>query len=108
MNDPDATLTVFAPTNEAIEEAFGDAPEDMDEELLQNLLLRPCARRRGAARGRAARVDRDRRDVRRHPQQIDKNATPPTVGGAPIVLEAPPAQNGILYVVSQVIQPVAD
>ncbi len=42
------------------------------------------------------------------PQQIDENATPPTVGDAPIVLEAPPAQNGILYVVSKVIQPVAD
>ena len=42
------------------------------------------------------------------PQQIDKNASPPTVGGAPIVVESPPAENGILYVVSRVMQPVAD
>ena len=42
------------------------------------------------------------------PQQIDKNASPPTVRGAPILLEAPPTENGILYVISKVMQPVAD
>ena len=107
LNDPDATFTVFAPSNEALEEAFGENPEDMDQTLLQNLLLAHV--HEGEAFPEAALLALNEVSVMfGGPQQVDKNASPPTVGGAPIVVESPPAENGILYVVSRVMQPVAD
>jgi uncharacterized surface protein with fasciclin (FAS1) repeats len=107
LDDPDATFTLFAPTNEAIEEAFGEVPEDMDEELLQNLLLVHV--HDGEAFPEAALLALSEVSVMfGGPQQIDSGASPPTVGGAPILVEAPPAENGILYVVGRVLQPVAD
>jgi uncharacterized surface protein with fasciclin (FAS1) repeats len=98
---------MFAPSNDALEAAFGENPEDMDQELLRNLLLAHV--HDGNAYPEAQLLALTQIDVMfGGPQQIAGRANPPTVGGAPILLEAPPAQNGILYVVGKVIQPVAD
>ena len=43
-----------------------------------------------------------------NPQQVDGSATPPTVGGAAILQQVPAVDNGVLYLVDQVLLPVLD
>jgi uncharacterized surface protein with fasciclin (FAS1) repeats len=105
LENADATFTIFAPTNDAIAAAreAGTLPDDEDElrDLLlahanieaiieqQELLLLPSF---PVAFG--------------GPQPV--TAAPPTIGGAAILFQVSPANNGVLYLISEVLTPVPE
>jgi uncharacterized surface protein with fasciclin (FAS1) repeats len=104
LDDPTRTFTIFAPTNAAIEAArdAGELPSDDDD--VTDLLL-------AHANGDEALEQQDLLLLPEievlfgGPQPI--TAAPPTVGGAQILFQVPPAENGVLYLIDEVLTPVA-
>jgi uncharacterized surface protein with fasciclin (FAS1) repeats len=84
LEDPDATITVFAPTDEALEGVTPPAdPDDLEALLLSHIVD-------GDAFDAAAMTDgRTEIDVASGGQQpVDGAASPPTVGGIALVVDA--------------------
>jgi uncharacterized surface protein with fasciclin (FAS1) repeats len=102
---PDQDVTIFAPTNEAIDKARADltvATLPVDEDALNEILL-------AHANNTEALVLADLLQLTSipvlsgGPQPI--TAQPPTVGGANIYFQAQPASNGVLYLIDKVLTP---
>ncbi len=107
FDDAEATLTVFAPTNDAIEAALGDDAGTIDSEVLRNLVL--AGVHDGGAVSQSNLVTMSTISVMfAGPQHIDGGAVPPRVGGAAIMQQVAPVGNGVLYLVDAMLQPVAD
>jgi uncharacterized surface protein with fasciclin (FAS1) repeats len=105
LENPDATFTIFAPTNEAIAAArasleAGTVP--VSPEDLSNLLL-AHANNTGITQLADLLKLPNIAVMFGGPQKI--TATPPTVGGANIYVQVPPASNGVLYLIDQVLTP---
>jgi uncharacterized surface protein with fasciclin (FAS1) repeats len=105
LDDPSQTFTIFAPTNEAIEQARAEltaATLPVDEQALNEILL-------AHANNTEALVLADLLQLTSipvlsgGPQPI--TAQPPTVGGANIYVQAEPASNGVLYLIDKVLTP---
>jgi uncharacterized surface protein with fasciclin (FAS1) repeats len=109
LQDPGSTYTLFAPTNDAITTAFEDLgdPEDLDETVLQNILLAHLNNADAIQQAELVTLTQVP-VVFGGPQQVDGGATPPTIGGARILVQAAPTVNGIIYAIDRVLQPVAD
>ncbi len=108
FSNPALTLTLFAPNNDAFAaaEASPDAPDYSDPGVVRSILLTHL---HGQAVLSSA-------EVLALPEisvasgdtvAIDAGADPPTVGGAPIIGPDVAASNGVLHVVSSVIDPTA-
>jgi uncharacterized surface protein with fasciclin (FAS1) repeats len=105
LNDPTKKFTIFAPTNEAIDQARAEltaATLPVDEQALNEILL-------AHANNTEALVLADLLKLTSipvlsgGPQPI--TAQPPTVGGANIYFQAQPASNGVLYLIDKVLTP---
>jgi uncharacterized surface protein with fasciclin (FAS1) repeats len=109
LQDPGSTYTLFAPTNDAITAALEDLgdPEDIDQEVLQNLLLSHLNDVDAIQQAELITLT-EVPVVFGGPQQVDGAAKPPTIGGARILVQAAPTANGIIYAIDEVLQPVAD
>ena len=98
--------TTFAATNEAVA-AFNATAGNVDQTVLQSVVN--SAVHRGVIVELDQLVTMDEITVLSgHPQQVDNTVNPPTVGGAAILQQAPVQDNGVLYLVNQVLQPVLD
>jgi uncharacterized surface protein with fasciclin (FAS1) repeats len=108
LDDPNATLTLFAPSNTAIENATNTVPPPdlTDQELVTSILL-------AHVNGTEALLAVDVLDLTEvpvlegGPQPVDATATPPTIGGAGLLVLDIEAANGVLHVIDAVmpIQP---
>ncbi len=114
LDDPTRTFTIFAPTNEAID-AFlnpgAGSPPSTDSTTttvppgtLNQILL-------AHANDTEAIILADLLNLPSIPvlcgdPQPIVNGTPPTVGGAGIYIQAPPASNGVLYLIDKVLTPI--
>ena len=105
LEDPNATFTIFAPTNEAIEAAraeleAGTVP--LDSEMITNLLLAHANDTQAIELADLLALP-SIEVLFGGPQPI--TADPPTVGGANIYVQVPPASNGVLYLIDMVLTP---
>ena len=105
LEDPNATFTIFAPTNEAIEAAraeleAGTVP--VDSEMITNLLLAHANDTQAIELADLLALP-SIEVLFGGPQPI--TADPPTVGGANIYVQVPPASNGVLYLIDMVLTP---
>ena len=107
FEDDASTLTVFAPTNDAVDDALGGGLDTIDPEVLRNLVL--AGVHEGDAISQNRLVTMTAISVMfAAPQQVDGGSAPPRVGGAAILQQVAPVGNGVLYVVDAMLQPVAD
>ena len=97
---------VFAATNEAVA-AFNASAGGVTQEVLQSVVN--SAVHVGAIVELDDLIEMVDIDViEGNPQQVDGSVTPPTVGGAAILQQVPAVDNGVLYLVDQVLLPVLD
>ncbi len=111
LNDPDLTLTIFAPTNDAVTAAresleAGSGP--VNEKTLNELLLAHAADGRYTL---ADLLDLDPPELEMlfgGPQPIATASTPylAMIGDAHILYETAPASNGNLFMIDKVLTPV--
>ena len=105
LEDPNATFTIFAPTNEAIDAAraaleAGTVPVDSD--TIRNILLAHANDTQALELADLLKLP-SIEVLFGGPQLI--TADPPTVGGANIYVQVPPASNGVLYLIDMVLTP---
>jgi transforming growth factor-beta-induced protein len=104
FDDPDATFTLFAPSNPAIENARNGvgAPDFDDPEVVEGILLTHLHADEALSSDQLFLLDEV--DVQNGgPQPIDPDADPPTVGGAGLVVPDVTGANGVLHVVDTVL-----
>jgi uncharacterized surface protein with fasciclin (FAS1) repeats len=106
LDDADATFTLFAPSNDAIElaEAGVGAPDFDDPDVVEPILLTHV---HGDAALLAVDVlSLDEIEVLEGgPHAIDGDADPPTIGGAGFIVVDVVSANGVLHVINGVLQP---
>jgi uncharacterized surface protein with fasciclin (FAS1) repeats len=105
LEDPNATFTIFAPTNEAIDAAraeleAGTVPVDAD--MIRDILLAHANDTEAIELADLLKLP-SIEVLFGGPQPI--TADPPTVGGAKIYVQVPPASNGVLYLIDTVLTP---
>jgi uncharacterized surface protein with fasciclin (FAS1) repeats len=105
LETADGTFTIFAPTNDAIAAAREAGRLPGDEDQLRDLLL--------AHANIEAVIEQQQLLLLPSfpvafggPQPV--TAAPPTIGGAAILFQVPPASNGVLYLISEVLTPVPE
>jgi uncharacterized surface protein with fasciclin (FAS1) repeats len=105
FQDPANTFTVFAPTNEAIDKARDEltaATLPSDEDALNKILLAHINDTEAVLLADLLQLT-SIPVLSGGPQPITAN--PDTVGGANIYIQAPPASNGVLYLIDKVLTP---
>jgi uncharacterized surface protein with fasciclin (FAS1) repeats len=109
LDDPTKKLTMFAPTNDAVDAFLAGVgkPGDIQQDVLANILLAHI--NDGEAVDEAKLVTLSEIAVAYgNPQPVVGSTKPPQVGGAGIIVQAPPASNGIIYAIDKVLQPILD
>ena len=108
LQDPDATITIFAPTNGAIAAAVADpdAPDYTDRAVVEAVLLTHVV-----LDGVLLAVDVLALDppevvvANPGPHAVDGSASPPTIGGAVLLQLDLVASNGVIHVIDRVLLP---
>lgn len=112
FDDPNATLTLLAPSNQAIDNArtiHGPpaGPIDFDDTANLLLLVNTHLVETGALRvadiAGLPQVD----VVEPGPHAVDTSTDPPTIGGAQILVADVVAANGVIHVIDTVLIPIA-
>ncbi len=118
LDDPTRTFTLFAPTNEAIDAFLNPdegSPPSTDSTSTDSTTTIPAGTLNqillAHANDTEAIILADLLNLPSIPvlcgdPQPIVNGTPPTVGGAGIYIQAPPASNGVLYLIDKVLTPI--
>lgn len=110
FDDPDATLTLLAPTNQAITNAASGigAPDFGDPDVAEAVLLTHLNDIEALLSAQLLALDPPEFVVvNPGPHEIDADASPPMIGEAGVVLVDVEASNGVLHVIDRVLLPVA-
>lgn len=108
LSDPNATLTLLAPSNQAITTAAGGvgAPDFTNPAIVESVLLTHVDNTQALLITQIlALVPPEFVVVNPGPHAIDAAANPPTIGGAQILVADIEAANGVLHVIDQVLLP---
>lgn len=108
LSDPNATLTLLAPSNQAIATAAGGvgAPDFTNPAIVESVLLSHVDTTRALLITQLLALDPPEFVVANPgPHAIDAAANPPTVGGARVVVADVEASNGVLHVIDRVLLP---
>lgn len=108
FDDPDATLTLLAPTNQAITNAAGGigAPDFGDADVVEAVLLTHLNDTEVLLSAQLLALDPPEFVVvNPGPHEIDASAVPPTIGEGSLVLVDIEAANGVLHVIDRVLLP---
>ena len=111
LNDPDLTLTIFAPTNAAVDAARGTLEAGggpVDEATLNDLLLAHATDARYTLADLLALDPPELAMLFGGPQPIATASAPylAMIGDANILYESAPAGNGNLFMIDKVLTPV--
>jgi uncharacterized surface protein with fasciclin (FAS1) repeats len=108
LSDPNATLTLLAPSNQAITTAAGGvgAPDFSNPSIVESVLLTHVDNTQALLITQLLALDPPEFVVvNPGPHAIDAAANPPTIGGAEILVADIEAANGVLHVIDQVLLP---
>jgi uncharacterized surface protein with fasciclin (FAS1) repeats len=108
LSDPNQTLTLLAPSNQAITTAAGGvgAPDFTNPAIVESVLLTHVDNTQVLLITQLlALAPPEFTVVNPGPHAIDAAANPPTVGGAQILVADIEAANGVLHVIDQVLLP---
>jgi uncharacterized surface protein with fasciclin (FAS1) repeats len=108
LSDPNATLTLLAPSNQAITTAAGGvgAPDFSNPAIVESVLLTHVDNTQALLITQLlALVPPEFVVINPGPHAIDAAANPPTIGGAKILVADIEAANGVLHVIDQVLLP---
>lgn len=108
LSDPNATLTLLAPSNQAITTAAGGvgAPDFTNPAIVESVLLTHVDNTQALLITQLLALDPPEFVVvNPGPHPIDAAANPPTIGGAEILVADIEAANGVLHVIGQVLLP---
>jgi uncharacterized surface protein with fasciclin (FAS1) repeats len=108
LSDPNATLTLLAPSNQAITTAAGGigAPDFTNPAIVEAVLLTHVDNTQALLVTQLLALDPPEFVVvNPGPHVIDAAANPPTIGGAEILVADIEAANGVLHVIDQVLIP---
>jgi uncharacterized surface protein with fasciclin (FAS1) repeats len=108
LSDPNATLTLLAPSNQAITTAAGGvgAPDFTNPSIVEAVLLTHVDNTQVLLITQLLALDPPEFVVvNPGPHAIDAAANPPTIGGAEILVADIEASNGVLHVIDQVLIP---
>jgi uncharacterized surface protein with fasciclin (FAS1) repeats len=108
FSNPDATLTLLAPTNQAITAAAGGvgAPDFANPAIVEAVLLTHVDTTRALTFAQLVALDPPEFVAANPgPHAIDAAANPATIGGAAVILIDIEASNGVLHVIDKVLLP---
>jgi uncharacterized surface protein with fasciclin (FAS1) repeats len=108
LSDPNATLTLLAPSNQAITTAAGGvgAPDLTNPAIVEAVLLTHVDNTQALLITQLLALDPPEFVVvNPGPHPIDAAANPPTIGGAEVLVADIEAANGVLHVIDQVLIP---
>lgn len=108
LSDPNTTLTLLAPSNQAITTAAGGvgAPDFTNPAIVEAVLLTHVDSTQALLITQLLALDPPEFvAVNPGPHVIDAEANPPTIGGAEILVADIEAANGVLHVIDQVLLP---
>jgi uncharacterized surface protein with fasciclin (FAS1) repeats len=108
LSDPNATLTLLAPSNQAITTAAGGvgAPDFTNPAVVESVLLTHVDNTQALLITQLLALDPPEFVVvNPGPHPIDAAANPPTIGGAEVLVADIEAANGVLHVIDQVLLP---
>jgi uncharacterized surface protein with fasciclin (FAS1) repeats len=108
LSDPDATLTLLAPSNQAITTAAGGvgAPDFANPAIVEAVLLTHLDPTQVLLVTQLFGLDPPEFVVANPgPHAIDTAANPPTIGGAQVLVADIEASNGVLHVIDRVLVP---
>jgi uncharacterized surface protein with fasciclin (FAS1) repeats len=108
LSDPNGTLTLLAPSNEAIDAAAGGvgAPDFGNPSVVESVLLTHVDNTQALLVTQLLALSpAEFVVVNPGPHAIDAAANPPTIGGAEILVADIEAANGVLHVIDKVLLP---
>lgn len=108
LSDPNATLTLLAPSNQAITTAAGGvgAPDFTNPAIVEAVLLTHVDNTQALLITQLLALDPPEFVVvNPGPHAIDAAASPPTIGGAEVLVADIEAANGVLHVIDMVLLP---
>ncbi len=108
LSDPNATLTLLAPSNEAITTAAAGvgAPDFSNPSVVESILLTHVDNTQALLIRDLFALDPPEFVVANPgPHEIDTAANPPTIGGATVLVADVEASNGVLHVIDKVLLP---
>ncbi len=109
LSDPDATLTLLAPSNQAITTAEGGvgAPDFTNPSVVEAVLLTHVDDTQALLITQILALAPPEFVVANPgPHAVDAAANPPTIGGAQVLVADIEASNGVLHVIDQVLFPL--
>ncbi len=108
LSDPNATITLLAPSNQAITTAASGvgAPDFTNPSVVEAVLLTHVDTTQALLFTELLALDPPEFvPVNPGPHEIDGAANPPTIGGATVLVADVEASNGVLHVIDQVLLP---
>jgi uncharacterized surface protein with fasciclin (FAS1) repeats len=108
LSDPNQTLTLLAPSNQAIATAAGGvgAPDFSNPSIVESVLLTHVDNTQALLITQLLALDPPEFVVvNPGPHAVDAAANPPTVGGAQVLVADIEAANGVLHVIDRVLIP---
>jgi uncharacterized surface protein with fasciclin (FAS1) repeats len=108
FSDPNATLTLLAPSNQAITTAAGGvgAPDFTNPSVVEAVLLTHVDATQALLFTELLALDPPEFvPVNPGPHDIDSSANPPTIGEATVLVADVEASNGVLHVIDRVLLP---
>lgn len=108
LSDPNATLTLLAPSNQAITTAAAGvgAPDFTNPSVVESVLLTHVDTTGVLLLTQILALDPPEFVVTNPgPHAVDASANPPTIGGATVILADVEASNGVLHVIDRVLLP---
>ena len=108
LSDPDQTLTLLAPSNQAITTAASGvgAPDFANPSIVESVLLTHVDNLRALLFTQILALDPPEFVVvNPGPHDVDAASNPPTIGGAQVLVADIEAANGVLHVIDRVLIP---